>query len=165
MTQNPIVVAIFSSFPEARWVRVNKTNVIAIPTDIIENGMPKYFKIAVGGFSTKATKTAEAFDYDAARADYEQWAKEAAERAAKPKKDNAASTEAAQRSAARLEALRSYIGSHEVVGMSATDLCNAVFADDKSVLPMTVGSLMNKLVDAGMVNFEVVKSKKLYTKA
>lgn len=165
MSQNPIVEVIFAQFPEAQWVRTNKQNVIAIPTDIIENGLPKYYKVAVGGFSTKATKTAEAFDYDAARAEYEQWAKESAERAAKPKKDNTAATEAALRSAARLDALRSYIANHDVVEMSATDLCNAVFADDKSVLPMTVGSLMNKLVDAGMVNFEIVKSKKLYTKA
>lgn len=87
-TINEIMELLTSTFSDATMVRTNKTNCLAIPTDVIENGMPKYLKVQLGSFATKATKTHEAFDFDTARADYEQWAKEAAERASKPKGDN-----------------------------------------------------------------------------
>lgn len=65
-TINEIMELLTSTFSDATMVRTNKTNCLAIPTDIIENGMPKYIKVQLGSFATKATKTHEAFDFDTA---------------------------------------------------------------------------------------------------
>ena len=155
-TINEIMELLTSTFSDATMVRTNKTNYLAIPTDIIENGMPKYIK---------ATKTHEAFDFDTARADYEQWAKEAAERANKPKGDNSKKTESAERTRVRTDKIRAYIAANDIENATATDVCNAVFADDPDTKPMMVGTILNKMVEAGMLDVETVKGKKTYTKA
>lgn len=164
-TINEIMEILNGHFSDATMVRVNKTNYLAIPTDIIESGMPKYLKVQIGSFATKATKTHEAFDYDTARADYEQWAKESAERAAKPKNNNSKKTESSERTRVRTDKIRAYIAEHEVENATATDICNAVFADDPDTKPMMVGSILNKMVEAGMLDVETVKGKKTFTKA
>lgn len=164
-TINEVMELLTSTFSDATMVRTNKTNCLAIPTDIIENGMPKYIKVQLGSFATKATKTHEAFDFDTARADYEQWAKEAAERANKPKGDNSKKTESAERTRVRTDKIRAYIAANDIENATATDVCNAVFADDPDTKPMMVGTILNKMVEAGMLDVETVKGKKTYTKA
>ena len=164
-TINEIMEILNGHFSDATMVRVSKTNYLAIPTDVIENGMPKYLKVQIGSFATKPTKTHEAFDFDAARADYEQWAKESAERASKPKGDNSKKTESAERTRVRTDKIRAYIAAHDVENATATEVCNAVFADDPDTKPMMVGTILNKMVEAGMLDVETVKGKKTYTKA
>lgn len=164
-TINEIMELLNAHFSDATMVRVNKSNFLAIPTDMIENGMPRYLKVQLGSFATRATKTHEAFDFDTARADYEQWAKESAERASKPKGDNSKKTESSERTRVRTDKIRAYISANDIKNATATDVCTAVFADDPDTKPMMVGSILNKMVEAGMLDVETVKGKKTYTKA
>lgn len=164
-TITEIMEILNAHFSDASMVRTNKTNYLAIPSGEVENGMPKYLKVQIGAFATKATKTHEAFDFDAAHAEYEQWAKDNAERASKPKSDNSKKTESAERTRVRTDKIRAYVAAHDVENATATEICAAVFADDPDTKPMMVGTILNKMVEAGMLDVETVKGKKTYTKA
>ena len=76
-----------------------------------------------------------------------------------------ASTRTRDLTAAEINKIRAYIAANDIENATATDVCNAVFADDPDTKPMMVGTILNKMVEAGMLDVETVKGKKTYTKA
>ena len=154
-----IINALRNLYPSAVMVRVNKTNCLCIPTEDTQDGIPVYKRILIGNFATKATERSAAFDFDAAKQDYEVWEKEAVARAAKPKKEKDAA--ASERQAARVGIVQDYINSHSFEHKTPTEIFNDLPSFD-GIIP-TVGKILKELAGAGLLKVETEKSKNYYS--
>ena len=154
---------VIMSIEGATMARQNKTNFIVIPTD------EGCVKIAVQTAQSKDTKTHNAFNMEAAVAEYKAWAAagalRAAERAAKPKPVKGPNPEAQARRDeldAKIAALPAF------TEFTATDIFNALAGQlPENVLVMQIGSAAKRLVKAGVLTVSTKESdkKSYYTKA
>ena len=160
MKVNEIVNAILSLSPEATMCRQNKVNFIAIPTD------DGYAKISVGTALAKATKAHDAFNFEAASAEYRAWEAEKAlkeaEKATKEPKAKVVNAEAQ----ARRDALDKAIGAMPAFAdYTATDILANVGDVPDGTTIMAVGSSALRLVEQGVLSVRVEGKKRYYTKA
>jgi len=147
----------------ATMARNNKTNFIVVPC---EDGVAK---VSVQAALAKDTKNHNAFNMDAAVAEYKAWEAEtalkAAEKAAKPKTVKGPNPEAQARRDeldAKIAALPSF------AEYTATDIRNALGNTvPDNVLVMQVGSAARRLVDKGVLTVSTRDGDKkpYYTKA
>lgn len=154
---------VIMSIEGATMARQNKTNFVVIPTD---EGI---VKVAVQTALSKDTKNHNAFNYDAAVAEYKAWEAEgalrAAERAAKPKAVKGPNPEAqAKRDEldAKITALPAF------TEYTATDIFNALAGQlPENMLVMQIGSAAKRLVKAGVLTVTTKDGdkKSYYTKA
>ena len=161
-TTTTILTSILSQFPGAALVRKAKTNFIAVPMGENEDGVMEYASVKVGALLSKPTKTNPAFDFDAAVAEYAEYAAAQAEKAAKPKAERKsnADPEKAAAQAKRKDAILAWLianpDSH-----TATEVKNGVecLAD---VTIMQVGSDLKALLADGSVACEMQDGKKYW---
>ena len=86
MTTNEIFSAIMSVLPEgSTMVRKSKSNFIAVPTGVNEDGVMEYAKVAISTLLSHDTKSNTAFNFDAAVAEYAEYSALQVEKASKPK--------------------------------------------------------------------------------
>lgn len=154
-----IINALRNLYPSAVMVRVNKTNCLCIPTEDTQDGIPVYKRILVGNFAVKATERSAAFDFDTAKQDYETWEKEAAVRAAKPKKEK--DTAASERQTTRVGIVQDYINNHTFEHKTSTEIFNDLPGFD-GIVP-TVGKILKELAAAGLLKMETEKGKNYYS--
>jgi hypothetical protein len=155
MTTNEMISNILSQFPGATMVRRSKQTFIAIPMGENEDGVMEYAKVAVSALLSKDTKTNSAFDFDAAVAEYNEYAAAQAEKAAKPKgekKKSGADPEKVAAQAARKEAALAWLiennGEH-----TATEVKAAIDPDNKVTI-MQIGSDLKSLMQDGQIACE-----------
>ena len=160
MTTTEILSAVLSQFPDAAMVRKSKTNFIAVPMGENEDGVMEYASVKVGALLSKDTKTNPAFNFDAAKAEYEAYAAEQAEKASKPKapKKSGADPEKVAAMNARKEAILAWLienpGEH-----TAAEVKSAIDPENK-VLIMQIGTDLKSLLNDGSVVCEVKEGKK-----
>ena len=155
---------ILSQFPGATMVRRSKQNFIAIPKGENEDGVMEYAKIAVSDLLSKDTKTNSAFDFDAAVAEYNEYAAAQAEKAAKPKaekKKSGADPEKVAAQAARKEAALAWLiansGEH-----TATEVKAAIDPDNKVTI-MQIGSDLKSLMQDDQIVCEKKDGKNYWS--
>ena len=73
MTMQNIIDTISTAFPGATMVRRSNSNFLAIPGDVVD-GVQTYYSVKVGALLAKDTKVNKAFDFDAAVAEYDEYA-------------------------------------------------------------------------------------------
>lgn len=155
MTTTEMISNILSQFPGATMVRRSKQNFIAVPMGENEDGVMEYAKVAVSALLSKDTKTNSAFDFDAAVAEYNEYAAAQAEKAAKPKaekKKASADPEKIAATNARKEAALAWLiansGEH-----TATDVKAAIDPENKVTI-MRIGSDLKELMQEGQIACE-----------
>ena len=154
MTTTEMISNILSQFPGATMVRRSKQNFIAIPKGENEDGVMEYAKIAVSDLLSKDTKTNTAFDFDAAVAEYNEYAAAQAEKASKPKapKKSGADPERVAAQAKRKEAALAWLiensGEH-----TATEV-KAAIDPENTVTIMQIGSDLKSLMNDGQISCE-----------
>ena len=154
---------ILSQFPGATMVRRSKQNFIAIPKGENEDGVMEYAKIAVSALLSKDTKTNTAFDFEAAKAEYEEYAAAQLEKANKPKapKKSGADPEKQAAMAARADAALAWLianpGEHTATEIKAAVDCMA------NVTIMQVGSDLKSLLAAGTAKCEKREGKNYWS--
>lgn len=164
MTKNELMEALIG-FGGAN-VRTGKTNFIAIPTGDAEQ---PYIGVKVTELLAKDTKSHSAFDFEAAKREYDLYQREAevkaAERAAKPKAVKGPNPEAQ----ARRDALDAAIKALPAFATAtATEVLNMLpeSAQPQSGIPSAqVGASLKRLVEAGeivMTNSDDPKDRKPY---
>lgn len=164
MTTNEMISAILSQFPGSAMVRRSKTNFIAVPMGENEDGVMTYAKVAVSALLSKDTKNNTAFDFNAAVAEYEEYAAAQLEKANKPKapKKSGADPEKQAAMAARADAALAWLianpGEH-----TATDIFNALTDAYAGKSVMTVGSDLKPLIAAGTVQCEKREGKNYWS--
>ena len=163
MTTNEMITSILSQFPGSAMVRRSKTNFIAVPMGENEDGVMEYAKIAVSALLSKDTKTNTAFDFDAAGAEYEEYAAQQTEKANKPKapKKSGADPEKQAAMAARADAALAWLianpGEHTATEIKAAVDCMA------NVTIMQVGSDLKSLLAAGTAKCEKREGKNYWS--
>ena len=163
MTTNEIVSSILSQFPGSTMVRRSKANFIAVPMGENEDGVMEYAKVAVGNLLSKDTKTNAAFDFEAAKAEYEEYAATVAEKAAKPKapKKSGADPEKQAAQAKRKEAALAWLienpGEH-----TATEV-KAAIDPTNAVTIMQIGSDLKSLLADGSIAVDKKEGKNYWS--
>ena len=163
MTTNEMISAILSQFPGAAMVRRSKTNFIAVPGAVVDD-VQTYHAIKVSALLSKDTKSNTAFDFEAAKAEYEEYAAAQLEKANKPKapKKSGADPEKQAAMAARADAALAWLianpGEH-----TATDIFNALTDAYAGKSVMTVGSDLKPLIAAGTVKCEKREGKNYWS--
>ena len=163
MTTNEMMTSILSQFPGSAMVRRSKTNFIAVPMGENEDGVMEYAKIAVSALLSKDTKTNTAFDFEAAVAEYEEYAAAQAAKASAPKapKKSGADPEKQAAMAARADAALAWLianpGEHTATEIKAAVDCMA------NVTIMQVGSDLKSLLAAGTVKCEKREGKNYWS--
>ena len=161
MTNAEILNTILS-ISGATMGRVNKTNVVVIPTD------EGFTKVSLTSALMQDTKNHKAFNAEAAIAEYKAWEAESAlrlaEKANKPVKVKGPNPEAQARRDA-LDAAIGNLGAFE--NYTATDILNALAgAVPENTTVMAIGSSAQRLVANGTMTMAVDENKKKrYTKA
>lgn len=159
MTTTEMISNILSQFPGATMVRRSKQNFIAVPMGENEDGVMEYAKVAVSALLSKDTKTNSAFDFDAAVAEYNEYAAAQVEKAAKPKaeKKSGADPEKVAAANARKEAALAWLiansGEH-----TATDVKTAIDPDGKVTI-MQIGTDLKSLMQDGQIACEKREGK------
>ena len=163
MTTTEMISNILSQFPGATMVRRSKQNFIAVPMGENEDGVMEYAKVAVSALLSKDTKTNTAFDFDAAVAEYNEYAAAQAEKATKPKapKKSGADPEKVAAQAARKEAALAWLiansGEH-----TATDVKAAIDPENKVTI-MQIGSDLKALMQDGQIVCEKKDGKNYWS--
>ena len=163
MTTTEMISNILSQFPGATMVRRSKQNFIAIPKGENEDGVMEYAKIAVSDLLSKDTKTNTAFDFDAAVAEYNEYAAAQAEKASKPKapKKSGADPEKVAAQAKRKEAALAWLiensGEH-----TATEV-KSVIDPENTVTIMQIGSDLKSLMNDGQISCEKLDGKNYWS--
>ena len=142
MTTNEMMTSILSQFPGSAMVRRSKTNFIAVPMGENEDGVMEYAKIAVSALLSKDTKTNTAFDFEAAKAEYEEYAAAQLEKANKPKapKKSGADPEKQAAMAARADAALAWLianpGEHTAteIDMEVKRIVDECYAEAKAII-------------------------------
>lgn len=163
MTTNEMLSAILSQFPGAAMVRRSKTNFIAVPMGENEDGVMTYAKVAVSALLSKDTKTNAAFDFEAAKTEYEAYAAEQLAKASAPKapKKSGADPEKQAAMKARADAALAWLienpGEH-----TATEVKAGVPAMKDTTI-MQVGSDLKSLLAAGSIQCEKKEGKNYWS--
>lgn len=164
MTTNEMMASILSQFPGASMVRRSKSNFIAVPTgEMTEEGKPTYIAVKVGTLLSKDTKSNTAFDFDAAVAEYAEYAAQQKEKEAKPKSTKKSGPDPEKQAAkeSRKSALLAWMienpGEH--TSMEIKTAMPDVYGD---VLIMQVGSDLKELWEAKNLTRREEKGKKYY---
>lgn len=84
-----IIDAITSACTGATMCRRSNSNFLAVPGAVVD-GVQTYYAVKVSALLAKDTKTNKAFDFDAAVAEYAEFAAKQAEKASTPKKSSGA---------------------------------------------------------------------------
>lgn len=159
MTTNEMITSILSQFPGSAMVRRSKTNFIAVPMGENEDGVMTYAKVAVSALLSKDTKTNTAFDFDAAVAEYEEYAAQQTEKANKPKapKKSGADPEKVAAQQKRKDAALAWLienpGEH-----TATEV-KAAIDPENTVTIMQIGSDLKSLMNDGSIVCEKKEGK------
>lgn len=159
MVTNEILSTVLSQFPGSVLARRSKQTFIAVPMGENEDGVMEYAKVAVSALLSKPTKTNPAFDLEAAKAEYEAYAAEQAEKASKSKapKKSGPDPEKVAAINARKEAALAWLisnpGEH-----TATDVKNGVECY-KDITIMQVGSDLKSLMQDGQIVCEKKEGK------
>ena len=163
MTTNEMLSAILSQFPGSAMVRRSKTNFIAVPMGENEDGVMTYAKVAVSALLAKDTKTNTAFDFEAAKTEYEAYAAEQLAKANKPKTERKSGADPEKQAAmkARADAALAWLienpGEH-----TATEVKAGVPAMKDTTI-MQVGSDLKSLLAAGSVQCEKKEGKNYWS--
>ena len=158
-----VIDKLLTDFPKAQKVAGG----VAFMSETLDEETGLYFpvEIKVSVKNTQATARSEAYDFEKAVADF---AAKPGRRVADPAKKaerDAAKAEAAAKKSANLKVLRDWVANHDMVGMTATDIHNAI-PEFQGMQVMTVGTLLKALVEEEVVTVSLnEKRKKLYTKA
>ena len=162
MTTNEMITSILSQFPGSAMVRRSKTNYIAVPGDIVDD-VQTYHAVKVSALLSKDTKSNTAFDFEAAKAEYEEYAAAQLEKANKPKapKKSGADPEKQAAMAARADAALAWLianpGEHTATEIKAAVDCMA------NVTIMQVGSDLKSLLAAGTAKCEKHEGKNYWS--
>lgn len=155
-----IVTGITEVFPGATMCRRSNSNFLAIPGDVVD-GVQTYYAVKVSALLSKDTKVNKAFDFDAAVAEYAEFAAKQAEKAATPKKSSGAdpAKQAAKeaRKAALTEWMQDNPGEH-----TCTEIKEAMPQVYGECVIMTVGSDAKELFTAGVLDRRNEKGKNYY---
>ena len=156
-----IVANVLSNYEGSAMVRRSDTNFIAVPMGENEDGVMEYAKVAVSTLLSKATKANPAFNFEAARIEYEAWQKKQAEKAAKPKSAKKSGADPAKQAAAqaRQDALLVWLASNPGQH-TATEVVNGlpeVYPNTYDTL--TAGSDLKALLNTGAVKCEKIDGK------
>ena len=140
-----ILTAINAQFTDAVIVRRGNVNFLAIPMGENEDGVMTYAKVAVSALLSKDTKTATAFDVDAAQAEYTEWVAKQTEKASKPKKvkETDPAKEAAKQ--ARLNALLCWVKNDSAGEFTSNEAYTALSSIYEGMQIMQVGTDLNTL--------------------
>lgn len=158
-----IVANVLSNYEGASMVRRSKTNFIAVPVGENADGVMEYASIKVGALLSKDTQTNPAFNFEAAKAEYEAYAAEQAEKASKPKapKKSGANPEKVAAQAKRKEAALAWLienpGEH-----TATEVKSAIDPDN-AVTIMQIGSDLKSLMQDGQISCEKKDGKNYWS--
>lgn len=158
-----IVANVLSNYEGASMVRRSKTNFIAVPIGENEDGVMEYASIKVGALLSKDTQTNPAFNFEAAKAEYEAYTAEQAEKASKPKsaKKSGADPEKVAAQAKRKEAALAWLiensGKH-----TATEVKSAIDPDN-TVTIMQIGSDLKSLMQDGQISCEKKDGKNYWS--
>lgn len=160
-----VVESILSNYNGAVMCRQNRQTFIAVPTGNETDGVPTYIKIAVSNLLAKQTATCEPFNVERAHAEYEQYAKEQAERENAPKKGKTVNAEAEAKRTRQNDRITLFFETEAEAdhAYTATDLFTTMMDDFATV--MEVGSTMNRLADSGLFTVVMDGKKKTYIKA
>lgn len=159
MVTNEILSAVLSQFPGSSLVRRSKQTFIAVPMGENEDGVMEYASIKVGSLLSKDTVNHAAFDFEAAKAEYEAYAAELAEKASKPKtpKKSGADPEKVAAANARKEAALAWLienpGEH-----TATEVKTAIDPENKVTI-MQIGTDLKALANDGQIACEKKEGK------
>ena len=166
---NAVLPKIVEMFPDAVNVCVSNKNMLAIDTGKVdEEGRTIYATIDVTVKDNEATKTREGFDLTKCINAYNEKVSKATERKAKTPSATK-NTEAAERKAKRMTALREWWNTEAISGegYTSTDVQKAMPEVYGELLIMQVGSDLKTLSEEMPTDCEmrVVEGKKHYYKA
>lgn len=134
-------------------------NFIAIPTD------EGYVSVKVGTLLAKDTKTNKAFDIEAATAEYAEFEKAQAERAAKPHKEKVVNVEAqARRDMLDEDIVAFFDGADADRNYTVTEIWESFPADTFKTI-MECGSACKRVASTGAIVCVTEGRKNLYHKA
>lgn len=138
MTMQNLIDTISTACTGATMCRRSNSNFLAVPGDVVD-GVQTYYAVKVSALLAKDTKVNKAFDFDAAVAEYAEFAAKQAEKAATPKKSSGAdpAKQAAKeaRKAALTEWMQNNPGEH-----TCTEIKEAMPQVYGECVIMTVGS-------------------------
>lgn len=161
---NTILEVIMSQFPNGALCRRGNSTFYAIPDEVID-GVQTYKSVKVGSLLHKATKSNEAFDFEAAKAEYAAFAANLAAKASKPKKSKELDPEKAAAREARRNGLMEYFKANPGVEFTSQALFEALPDVYEGQLIMAVGTDAKYLAEQNPEEFtvRVEKQKKHYT--
>ena len=156
-----IVANVLSNYEGASMVRRSKTNFIAIPVGENADGVMEYASVKVGALLSKDTQTNPAFNFEAAKAEYEAWHNEQLAKASKPKsaKKSGADPEKQAAAKARQDALLVWLASNDPQ-RTATDVITGlpeIYPNPHDIL--IAGTDLKALLNAGAVKCEKIDGK------
>lgn len=161
-----IYTTINTQFADAVMVRRGNANFLAVPMGENEDGVMTYAKVAVSALLSKDTKTATAFDVDAAQAEYTEWVAKQTEKASKPKKvkETDPAKEAAKQ--ARLDELLRWVKNESPDEFTSNDAFVALPDTYAGAQIMQVGTDLNTLAKMDeKLTFEKREGKKYWSYA
>lgn len=160
MTMQNLIDTISTACTGATMCRRSNSNFLAVPGDVVD-GVQTYYAVKVSALLSKDTKVNKAFDFDAAVAEYAEFAAKQAEKAATPKKSSGAdpAKQAAKeaRKAALTEWMKDNPGEH-----TCTEVKEAMPEVYGECVIMTVGSDAKELFTAGVLDKRTEKGKNYY---
>ena len=160
MTMQNIIDTISTAFPGATMVRRSNSNFLAIPGDVVD-GVQTYYSVKVGALLAKDTKVNKAFDFDAAVAEYDEYATKQAEKASTPKKSSGADPAKQAAKEARKQALTEWMRENEGEH-TCTEIKEAMPEVYGECVIMTIGSDAKELFVAGVLDKRTEKGKNYY---
>lgn len=161
MSISEIVAEVLANHNGSAMVRRSKTNFIAIPIGENEDGVMEYASVKIGALLSKPTKTNPAFDFDAAKSEYDAWHNEQLAKASQPKTSKKSGPDPEKQAAAkaRQDALLVWLASSEPQ-RTATDVIIGlpeIYPEAHSI--MTAGSDLKALLNVGAVKCEKIDGK------
>lgn len=160
MTMQNLIDTISTACTGATMCRRSNSNFLAVPGDVVD-GVQTYYAVKVSALLAKDTKVNKAFDFDAAVAEYAEFATKQAEKSSAPKKssgaDPAKQATKEARKAALTEWMRENEGEH-----TCTEIKEAMPKVYGECVIMTVGSDAKELFTAGVLDKRTEKGKNYY---
>lgn len=160
MTMQNIIDTITTACTGATMCRRSNSNFLAIPGEVVD-GVQTYYAVKVSALLAKDTKVNKAFDFDAAVAEYAEFAAKQAEKASTPKKSSGADPAKQAAKEARKTALAAWMKDNpsEHTCTEVRDAMPEVYGE---CVIMTVGSDAKELFTAGVLDKRTEKGKNYY---
>lgn len=156
--RNSVLETLMNAFPQAQKV----SGGIAFMSDVLDDETGKFLPVEIKVSVKNVVDTARSAAYDL-DAEVAKFAARPGRRIADPEKVIAREKAAANREAA-LGILRNWVAANDVVGMTTTQIQEAVpgFEDTRVTY---VGSLLKSLCEEGVIHFDLNENrKKIYSK-